>query len=218
MDLLIDGFRAIFTFLVQITSDYGFAIILFTIGINLILLPLNIKQRKNMQKQTILNEKVTQLKEKYKNNEKKLNEEMNALIQNEGTAMAGCLLSFLQIPIMYGIYQVVRSGLADQVTSVILPWIQSLVRRDPYFILPMLSIVVQSIPYFFPYMRQFKKIGLPKTKGQMIFIMVIMTGCIGVGLPSGVNLYYLVSSLFHTIEQFVSCVIRVKTNNNAVLE
>ena len=207
MNLLVEGFHMIFQYLYQWIGDYGIAIVAFTIGIKFLLLPLTIKQRKSMKKQNALNEKIKGLKDKYKNNEKKLKEEMSALMMKEGSAMTGCLLSIVQLPIMYGLYQVIRNGLIDGAT-VLLPWIESLLVRDPYFILPMLSIVVQIIPYLYPHVRQFKQLNLPKTNKGMILTMVLMTGVIGISLPSGINLYYLVNSLFGTVEQFFSHVMQ----------
>lgn len=200
MNIIVDGFQMLFQVLNQWIGDYGIAIVAFTICIKFIMLPLNIKQRNSMKKQSIMNDKIKELKEKYKNNDKKLKEEMNALIMKQGSVMTGCLLSFIQLPIMYGLYQVIRNGLIDG-TTVLLPWIESLVLRDPYFILPLLSIVVQSIPYLYPHIRQFKQLNLPKTNKGMYLIMVFVTGTIGISLPSGISLYYLVSSMFSMMDQ-----------------
>lgn len=203
MSLLVDGFQMILQSLYQWIGDYGIAIVVFTIGIKAMLLPLNIKQRKSMKKQSILNDKIKELKEKYKNNEKKLKEEMNTLMMKEGSAVTGCLLSIVQLPIMYGLYQVIRDGMLDGATG-LLPWVKSLMVRDPYFILPLLTILLQSIPYIYPHIRQFKQLNLPKSNKGMYVIMVIISCSIGISLPSGISLYYLVSSLFTAMEQLFS--------------
>lgn len=203
MSFIIEGVQSVFQFLYQMLGDYGLTIIAFTIGFKLILLPLDIKQQKGQKKQAELNVKINALKEKYKNNKEKLNQEMATLMSKEGTPLGGCLLSLVQLPVMYCLFEVIHSGLIEGTTSYLLPWIESLVVRDPYFILPVVSILVQSIPYLYPRIRMFQGMDLPKTNRSMVFVMILITGGIGITLPSGISLYYLVTSLFNTIRQFI---------------
>ena len=64
--------------------------------------------------------------------------------------------------------------------------------------------VVQVLPMLFPYMPCFEKKQLQKTPMSTILMILVMNGMFVFMIPSGVGLYYFVSSLFTVIEQFVS--------------
>ena len=80
-------FANIFGYLLELfynlTSNYGLAIILFTIVIKLIFLPFSIKQQKTMKKSAKIQEKMKIIQFKYKNNPEKMNQEMMNLYKNE---------------------------------------------------------------------------------------------------------------------------------------
>ena len=72
-------FGYLLQFLYNIVNNYGFAIILFTITVKLLLLPLSIKQQKTMKKSSELQEKMKTLQFKYKNDPEKMNQEISVL-------------------------------------------------------------------------------------------------------------------------------------------
>lgn len=117
--------------------------------------------------------------------------------------ISGCLLLFLQLPIMVCLYRSIRTGAAFQVGTKLLPWVESLTARDPYGVLPVLSVLVQLIPQIFPYLSFFKGLQLPKPAPGMLLSSAVMTMIVCLPLPSGVGLYYLVSGLFSATEQAV---------------
>ena len=91
------------------TSNYGFAIILFTLAIKLILLPLQIKSKKSMIRMNRMSGKMQEIQKKYANNQAKMNEEMQKLYAEEGAnPMSGCLWSFLPLPILIALYSIIR--------------------------------------------------------------------------------------------------------------
>jgi YidC/Oxa1 family membrane protein insertase len=100
---------AIYSFLnsLHIPSALGFSIIILTVIIRLILSPLlhqSLKQQKKMQQ---LTPHINKLKEKHKNDAKKLQLEQMALFKEHGVnPAAGCLVMIVQIPILIGLYQV----------------------------------------------------------------------------------------------------------------
>lgn len=92
----------------QIVHNYGLAIILFTIVTKLLLLPLSIKQQKSTVKMQIIQPKIQEIQNKYKNNPQKMNEELQALYDRENYSMtAGCLPMLIQFPIIFGLLDVV---------------------------------------------------------------------------------------------------------------
>jgi len=92
----------------QIVHNYGLAIILFTIVTKLMLLPLSIKQQKSTVKLQLIQPKIQEIQNKYKNNPNKMNEELQALYDRENYSMtAGCLPMLIQFPIIFGLLDVV---------------------------------------------------------------------------------------------------------------
>ena len=96
----------------RLIPNYGVAIILFTIIIKLLLLPLGIKSQKSMAKQQKLAPQLAELQKKYANDKEKLNKEMLELYQANGVSPAsGCLPMLLQLPIIWGLFQVIQRPL-----------------------------------------------------------------------------------------------------------
>lgn len=93
----------------NLVSNYGLAIILFTIIIKLILLPLNVKSQKSMKKQQKIQPILAELQQKYANDQEKLQKEMMKLYKDNNVSMAGgCLPLLIQMPILIGLYSVIR--------------------------------------------------------------------------------------------------------------
>ena len=101
-------------FLYTIFRNYGVAIILFTLILKVVLFPMSIKQQKSMASQTKMAAKQKELQKKYANNKQKYNEELMKLYEKEGVnPSSGCLVSFLPLPIMLGIYYSVIMPLSN---------------------------------------------------------------------------------------------------------
>ena len=106
-------FANIFGYILNIinnfVNNYGFAIILFTIIIKLIMLPLSIKQQKTMKKSAKLQNKMKELQFKYKNDQEKLNREMMNLYKQENMSpFSGCLSAIVQFILLISIFYMVR--------------------------------------------------------------------------------------------------------------
>lgn len=95
--------------LYTLVQNYGISILLFTIIVKLILLPLTIKQQKSMLKTQKLQPMLMELQKKYGNDKEKLNMETMKLYQTyKINPMSGCLPMFIQLPIIFALYWVVR--------------------------------------------------------------------------------------------------------------
>ena len=186
------------------TGDYGIAIIMITLAIKLMLLPLNVKQRVQLEKQKEVSQKVAEIQKKYANNQNKMNEELQKVYVENGLGSMGCLSTLIQMPIMIGLYHGIKNVITEDATSVLLPWISSLLLSDVTGMLPIGTLILQIIPMLFPYMPCFGKKQMQKTPMGTIIMLLVMNGMFVFMIPSGVGLYYFVSSLFTVIEQFVS--------------
>ena len=86
-------------------GNYGVALIIFTIIVRAIMLPLNIKQQKSMRKTQIIQPELEKIREKYKNDSQKQNEETMKLYKKSGVnPMGGCLPLLIQFPVIIGLY------------------------------------------------------------------------------------------------------------------
>ncbi len=215
MESLAQIFGGIIKGLYEITGDYGVAIVLITVCIRCCLVPINIKQRKQMKKQKEISQQVAELKRKYGKNQEKLNKELQKLYQEQGTGMGSCILPFLQLPIMLGLYNAIRMISVAGATTILLPWVGSVLMKDPFFILPIVTILIQLLPQIYPYLSFFKSLDLQKTSGSTLCFLLLSNSIFAFMLPSGVGLYYLVSGLFVAVEQFVVNLLEVRGKRNA---
>ena len=112
MSFLASIFGTILNFIYNIVNNYGFAIILFSILLKVVLLPLSIKQQKTMIKTTKLQEQMKALQFKYKNNPEKFNQETIRLYKSENMSpFSGCLSAILQLVILLAVFYIVKSPL-----------------------------------------------------------------------------------------------------------
>ena len=102
----------IIDFIYDLVQNYGFAIIIFTILIKLILMPLAIKSQKAMRKQQKLQPFMADLNKKYANDKEKLQMETMKLYKENNISMTGgCLPLLIQFPILIGLYRVIQKPL-----------------------------------------------------------------------------------------------------------
>ena len=105
-------FGYVLNFIYNLINNYGFAIILFTIFVKLLLLPISIKQQRTMKKNSKLQEKIKVLKFKYKNDQEKMNKEMMNLYKEENMSpLSGCLSTIIQFILLISIFYMVRCPL-----------------------------------------------------------------------------------------------------------
>ncbi len=119
-------------------GNWGWAIILFTLLVKLVLFPLSYKGMMSMQKLKDLAPKMKELKEKYGKDPAKMNQQMMELYKKHGAnPMGGCLPMLLQIPVFFALYRVLLN--ADEMQGAPwIGWIVNLADKDPYYILPIL--------------------------------------------------------------------------------
>lgn len=187
----------------NITNDYGIAIVCITVLVKVILLPLNIQQRKQMEKQSALSEQVEDIKRRCKNDNERLNKELSELYAKNGIGMGTCLTTLIQFPMMICLYNAIKKIADTTCGTILIPWISSLLLRDPYYVLPIVTIIIQILPQLYPYLSMFKVLNLQKQSKGVMVSMMVMSSVFIFTIPSGIGIYYFVSSLFAAVEQFV---------------
>ena len=106
---LLDGIGWVVAQIYEVVPNYGVTIILLTVLIRVVLLPLGIKQVRSMQHMQIIQPKVKQIQQKYKQNKAKQQEEIMKLYKEYGVnPFSGCWPVLLQFPILIAMYSVLR--------------------------------------------------------------------------------------------------------------
>ena len=91
------------------TGSYGFALILFTLVIKVVLLPFQLKSKKSMLRMNRMSGKVKEIQTRYVNNRERQQQEISELYAREGiNPMGGCLWSLIPFPILIALYNVIR--------------------------------------------------------------------------------------------------------------
>ena len=109
-NLITVPFGWILGLLYDLTSNYGVAMIIFAIFVQLVLTPINAKSKKSMMKMSRLQPRIQEIQTKYAHDQQKQNEMIQKLQQEEGASMGmgGCLWSFVPLLILFPLFTVIR--------------------------------------------------------------------------------------------------------------
>ncbi len=182
-------------------GNWGWAIILFTLLVKLVLFPLSYKGMMSMQKLKDLAPKMKELKAKYKGDPAKLNAQMMEMYKKNGAnPMGGCLPMLLQIPVFFALYRVLLNADELQGAMWIPGWIDNLAGADPYYILP----VLMGVTMWFQQKITPNNFTDPLQEKIFQWFPVIMAGMfIIMPFPSGLVLYWVVNNIFTIGQQYV---------------
>lgn len=107
-------FGYVLWFFYVIFKNYGVALILFTIAVKVLMFPLSIRQQKSMAKSAKMSQKQQEIRNKYANDQRKMNEELQKLYEKEGGMQtSGCMTMFIPLLILMGVYYSVVSPLSN---------------------------------------------------------------------------------------------------------
>jgi YidC/Oxa1 family membrane protein insertase len=185
----------------DMVGNWGWAIILFTLLVKLILFPLSYKGMMSMQKLKDLAPKMKELKAKYKDDPAKMNMQMMEMYKKHGAnPMGGCLPMILQIPVFFALYRVLLNADELQGAPWIAGWIDNLAAADPYYILP----ILMGASMWFQQKITPNNFTDPMQEKIFQWFPVIMAGMfIIMPFPSGLVLYWVVNNIFTIGQQYV---------------
>ena len=190
-------FFAVIVWIHGFVGNWGWAIILFTLLVKIILFPLSYKGMMSMQKLKDLAPKMKELKEKYGKDPQKMNAKMMEMYKKHGAnPMGGCLPMLLQIPVFFALYRVLLNADELQGAPWIL-WIHDLSKMDPYYVLP----VLMGASMYFQQKITPSNITDPLQEKIFKFFPVIMT-VFFVTFPSGLVLYWLTNNILSIAQQY----------------
>src|SRR5215469_5557464 len=196
--LLVNYFNGAFV------HNFGWAIVLVTIAINMALFPLRLSNMKSMRKMQALKPQIDAINAKYKNvglrdpRKADQNQEVMDLYKKYGVnPMGGCFPMLIQIPFFIAFYQVFRVSVEMRGASWL--WVPDLSQAEPWPIkvLPIIMIVTQ-----FLMQSMTPQPNADPSQQKMMKLMPLIFGFMFYQLPSGLVLYYLTSNLVNMGQQW----------------
>ncbi len=188
----------------HIVRNWGWAILLLTLIINLAMLPTRVQMMKSALKMQRVQPEMQVIREKYKKykatdpRRQDMNKEIMALQQREGVNMfGGCLPMLIQYPLLYGFYSMLRNII--ELRQAHWGWLHDLAAPDPLHILPIFVILSMfTVQYLSP------SPGMdPAQQKMMAFMMPVFFGFIMWNVGSGLALYWAAGNIINTVQQLV---------------
>lgn len=216
-------------------KDIGLVIILVTLIIKLILHPFSVKSLRSQKALQQIQPKIDALKEQYKDQKDKMAQEMMRLYQEEKVSpFSSCLPLLIQFPFLIAVYQVFRVGLSNgNLEGLLYSFVANpghintiafgfLDLSKPQIVLAVLAGLAQFIQAkMLMQKRPAIKSDASKDEGmmaimnkQMTYFMPLMTVVIGVSLPGGLVVYWLVVTVYTIIQQFFTFRKKDDSKNN----
>lgn len=202
MNIIFDFLSQLLNSIFSFTGDWGLAIVLLTVGVRLVLSPMSFKQKKSMQQQQKLSIKMQEIKEKYKDNKVKLDEEVKKHSVESAKGMLGCLVTLIQLPILMTMWSVFNKIPVD-VGTYLIPWVSSIKISDSYFIVPLIYVLASLTPSLLSYVTFFKIEGQATMSKSNIIIMAVVGLFVAKAAPIAVGIYLITTSVFNFLEELV---------------
>ena len=183
-------------FIYELVGNWGWAIILLTIGIKILLYPLSAASLRSMAKMRSLQPKMERLKETYGDDRQKMSQELMGLYKKEKVNPAGgCFPMLLQMPVFLSLYWVLLESVEIRHSPWIF-WIADLSAKDPYFILPIVMGASMLL------MQKMQPMPTDPTQAMVMKIMPIAFTFFFMIFPSGLVLYWTVNNLLSMLQQW----------------
>jgi YidC/Oxa1 family membrane protein insertase len=185
--------------------NWGWAIVVLTLVINILLFPLRISSYKSTLKMQRVAPEIKQIQDKYKKysmrdpRKAEMNKEVMAVYSREGiNPVGGCFQMFLQMPIWIGLNTTLRYAI-EMRHARWFGWITDLSAKDPYYVLP---IVMGLSMYLVSKMTPMTSTD-PQQQMMLKIMPVTMAGIFMISpISSGLAVYILTSSLVGILQQW----------------
>ena len=207
-------------------NDFGFAIVLVTFLIRLILSPLSLKSLKSQTALQRLQPKIKEIQEKFKNDRQKQAQATMQLYKDYNVnPFSGCLPLLIQLPILIALYQVSRAGFEENALSVLYSFINNpgSLKEISFGIINLknkniyLAILAGATQFFQSKLslgrhkedklKNIKKEGTfdiaQAMSKQMLYFFPFMTIIIAIQFPAGLSIYWVTTTLFTLGEQLI---------------
>jgi YidC/Oxa1 family membrane protein insertase len=179
-----------------VTKNYGIDIIIVSILIKIIFLPLTQISMKSMKEMQKVQPEMTRLRETYKNDKARLQQEIMLLYKRRKiNPMSGCLPMLIQIPVFIALYNALQNAI-EMRHAHFFWWIKDLSAKDPIYITPIImgaTMVLQ---------QKMTPTSADPTQAKMFMLMPIMFTFLFLSFPSGLVLYWLVNNVLSIAHQY----------------
>lgn len=208
-DIIAQPLLVCLKFFYRYLHNYGYAIILLTLLIKLLFWPLTHKSYVSMKAMKKLQPKMQKIREKYKDDKEKMNQEVMQMYRtHKVNPIGGCLPMVLQIPVFFALYRLLYSSIAIR-HAPFLWWINDLAAPDRFPVgvqipylgdgLPILTVLMGMS--MFAQQKMSPTGGDPKMEKMMMMMPVVFT-VFFVNFPSGLVLYWLVNNILSVGQQY----------------
>jgi len=191
--------------------NYGWAIVILTIVLNMALFPLKLKSIRSAQEMQRIAPLVKSIQDRYKgykfNDPRKarMNQEVMKLYQEHGiNPLGGCLPMLPQLPILYGFYESLETPFAFRHAPWIL-WIKDLSQPDHFHMMgwPVPLLVIVMIVSMFIMQKMTPMMTADPNQKRMMYLMPLVFGFMFIKLASGLVLYFLAANLVGIAQQLI---------------
>lgn len=186
--------------------NWGWAIVVLTLALNLPLFPLRLMSQKSMRKMQKLAPEMRAIQDRYKKyamrdpRRRKMQEEIMQLYQQHGVSpipVGACLPMLIQLPIWWALDRVLEMSIELRHAPWTL-WIHDLSVKDPYYVLP----IAMAIAYYLSTAMTPQVTGVDPAQQKMMKWMPIFMAAFFINLSAGLNLYILTSALVGAGQQW----------------
>jgi len=193
------------SFLHNLTGNYGWAIIILTLIIQVLILPLSLKSYKSMAAMKRVQPMIKEIQDKFKENPQRLQAEMMNLYKSQKVnPLGGCLPMLLQLPIFWAFFTMLRNAYELRNEAWIL-WVKDLSAADQFMSLGAFNLnllpLIMGLGMFFQ--QKMTMVAADPTQKKMMYIMPIVFTFMFWTFPSGLVLYWLTNSVCSMITQYV---------------
>ena len=199
--------------LYSVIPNYGIAIIILTVLIKIILWPLGSKSYKSMSEMKKIQPLMKEIREKYKDDKKKMNEEVMSLYRTyKINPLGGCLPMVVQLPVFFALYRMLYQAIELRHAPFFL-WIDDLSAPDRLFRFDIAHIPFMEPPYGIPVLtiimgatmllqqKMSPPMGDPTQAKIMMFMPIIFT-VIFINFSAGLVLYWLINNILSISQQY----------------
>jgi YidC/Oxa1 family membrane protein insertase len=179
-----------------VTKNFGIDIIILSILIKIVFLPLTQISFKSMKEMQKVQPEMNRLKEQYKNDKARLQQEIMLLYKRRKiNPMSGCLPMLIQIPVFIALYNALQNGIEMRHAPFFL-WIMDLSAKDPIYITPLImgaTMVIQ---------QKMTPTAADPTQAKMFLLMPVMFTFLFLSFPSGLVIYWLINNVLSIAHQY----------------
>ncbi|KRF10849.1 hypothetical protein ASG93_17035 [Paenibacillus sp. Soil787] len=175
-------------------GQYGLSILVVTVIIRLIILPLTLKQYKSSKRMQDLQPEMKKLKEKYKDDAKKQQEETMKLFQQNGVnPLAGCFPIIVQMPILIALYQAIMRN--DHIREHTFLWM-NLGKPDHLYILPLIAAATTFVQ------QMFMSSQMNQQMKSLLYIFPVMIFVMSMNFAAALPLYWIFGNIFTIVQSY----------------